>query len=273
MNQKKASGGWITLIMGILFIVGSLAILFGNYEMIFGSNVSNINKLLREGSLDSNVGSYVEADFDAILENFAETTHKVNFIPVGKDQHYLAWMDDESFMAVSVKGKVVKEFERVMEETWNFLESDDAKLTDTPVHVKGKLVKLTGDLKKYYDEALDSWGIDSTYDIHYYAIDCTSSQLILIAGVGILLALGAIMLIAFASNRRAIRDAKLAAQYGINPAASFPTEYSTGSSESTWTEPEMVAQTTETVEVAAENATEQVAETVEVAAEQVAEEQ
>ena len=233
MKPKKQSGGWLLLILAILFIIGAAFLVITNAENIFGTEVSNINKLLAEGSLESNVDSYIEMDIDAVVENYAETTHKTNGITTGKDQHYIIWLDDDSMISVSVNNKKqIAELNRVLDETWDYLEDKTQALTENKVHLKGKIVKLGTELKKYYQQCLDEVGItDADRDIYFLTVDCTDSRLFLIIATAVLLVLAIIMLIAFTATRKAITKAKIAADYAINQNASFPTEFSTVSAE------------------------------------------
>ena len=214
MKNQKQGGGWTLLIFGIILLAIGLLCLASESEMIFGTEVSNINKLLSEHSLESNLDSYIELDIDAVLDNFAEMTHKTYGITTGKDQYYIIWLDDDSMIALSANGKNAKELDRIMDETWDYVDEKTEDLTADRLHIKGKLVNLTLDEKKYYQESLDDLGLTpDSRDLHYYKIDCTDSQLFLILMVVVLCGLGLLLIVLFVNHRRAMRRAMEAADY------------------------------------------------------------
>ncbi len=208
MNKQKKSGGWILLILGIVFFLFASVFTISESEMIFGKKVSNINKFLEQGTLAENLDSYIEIDVDAVLDNFAERTHKTYGITTGKDQYYLIWLDDDSMIALTANGKkAIAELERVYDETWDYLDEKAAYLTENPVHLKGKLVSMGDDVKKFYQESLDYLEVSSAdRDIYYYVIDCNDSQLLLIGVAVVLFGLSALLLVLFATTRRSLRN-------------------------------------------------------------------
>ena len=214
MNKQKQGGGWTLLIIGILLLAVGLLCFVSESEMILGTEVSNINKLLSEHSLENNLDSYVELDIDAVVDNFAEMTHKTYGITTGKDQYYIVWLDDDSMIALAANGKNVKELDRILDETWDYIDDKAVDLTSDTLHVKGKLVNMSVDEKKFYQESLDYIGVtEDERDIHYYKIDCTDSRLFLILMVVVLCGLGLLLIILFVNHRRAMRRAIEAADY------------------------------------------------------------
>ncbi len=203
------------LIIGVLLLAIGILCFMSESEMILGTEVSNINKLLSEHSLSSNLDSYLEIDIDAVLDNFAEMTHKTYGITTGKDQYYIIWLDDDSMIALAANGKsTISELDRIMDETWDYIDDKTADLTSEKLHLKGKLVNLTLDEKKYYQENLEYLGItEEKRDIHYYKIDCTDSQFFLIMMVVVLVLLGLLMIFLFVKHRKAMRKAMEASDY------------------------------------------------------------
>ena len=65
-----------SLIVGIIFVIFAVVMTLANNELLFKREGTNLNKLLSQGSVSSNVGSMVSVKVDAVLDNFAETTHK-----------------------------------------------------------------------------------------------------------------------------------------------------------------------------------------------------
>ena len=101
-----------------------------------------------------------------------------------------------------------------MDETWDYIDDKTADLTSSKLHLKGKLVSLTPDEKKYYKDSLDYMGVsEDSRDIHYYKIDCTDSQFFLIVMVVVLVGLGLLMIFLFVNHRKAMRKAMEASDY------------------------------------------------------------
>lgn len=205
------------LILGVIIFAIGLLCFVSESEMILGSEVSNINKLLSEHSIESNLDSYIEVNVDAVVENFAEMTHKTYGITTGKDQYYIIWLDDDSMIALAANGKDTKELDRILDETWDYIDNKKAELTKDPITLKGKLVNMTLDEKKYFQESLDYLGVSQNdRDIHYYKIDCTDSQFFLIIMVVVLCGLGLLLIILFVNHRKAMRRAIEAADLGFD---------------------------------------------------------
>ena len=212
--MKKKGPSIATLIVPVLFLAFGIISLILYSDLIFGIKVSNINKFLQQGTVEANEGSFVEMDIDAVLDNFAETSHKRNGITIGKDQHYLVWLDDDSMIAVSVKSKKdVNAMNDIMDKTWDVLDEKADDFTDTPLHLKGKLRKMSSEMKNYYQKSLDYFGITSAdRDIHYYVIDCTDSRLLAILITAFFFVVAIPMLISFISGKARARRAAIAAE-------------------------------------------------------------
>ena len=228
--MKKKGPSLATLIVPIMFLAFGIISLILYSDLIFGTKVSNINKLLQQGTVEANEGSFVEMDIDAVLDNFAETSHKRNGITIGKDQHYLVWLDDDSMIAVSVKSKKdVNAMNDIMDVTWDYVDGKRETLADEPLHLKGKLQKMSSEMKNYYQKSLDYFGITSAdRDIHYYVVDCTDSQLLAILVTAFFFVVAIPMLVAFISGKAKARRAALEAEveadmgYAYQP---YPAEY------------------------------------------------
>ena len=228
--MKKKGPSIATLIVPVMFLAFGIISLILYSDLIFGTKVSNINKLLQQGTVEANEGSFVEMDIDAVLDNFAETSHKRNGITIGKDQHYLVWLDDDSMIAVSVKSKKdVNAMNDIMDVTWDYVDGKRETLADEPLHLKGKLQKMSSEMKNYYQKSLDYFGITSAdRDIHYYVVDCTDSQLLAILVTAFFFVVAIPMLVAFISGKAKARRAALEAEveadmgYAYQP---YPAEY------------------------------------------------
>ena len=133
-------------------------------------------------------------------------------------------------IAVSVKSKSdIAAIEEIMEKTWDYVDGKTEVFTDTPLHLKGKLQKMSLEMKNYYQKSLDYFGITSAdRDIHYYVVDCTDSQLLAILVTAFFFVVAIPMLVAFISGKAKARRAALEAEveadmgYAYQP---YPAEY------------------------------------------------
>ena len=226
--KKKQSPSWVLLVGAIFFLALAILCVILYSDLMFGTKVSNINKLLQQGTLESNSGSYVEMDIDAVLDNFAETSHKKYGITIGKEQHYLVWLDDDSMIAVSVKGsKNVDAMNEIMEKTWDWVDGKTEDLTDTPLHLKGKIGKMDTELKTYFQQSLNHFGITSAdRDIHYYQIDCTDSRLMTMLMTAFFFVLFILFVVLFFAERAKVRRAALADEVAADMGFGYPGEHS-----------------------------------------------
>ncbi len=208
MRYGKQTPAWSVLVVGISFLAFSLIMVLLYGPLMFGTKVTDINTLLRESRLKERVGKYVELDVDAVLENFAETVHKTNGFTTGKDQHFLVWLDDDSMIAVTVTGKNATAMKDIMDATWNYLDEKSDSLTQTPLHLKGKIEELSTQMRGYYQQALDNLGLTSAErDIYYLRIDCTETQLLSLLITGGMFAFGVLMTLGYFKLRKKEKEA------------------------------------------------------------------
>lgn len=222
MRNGKKTPAWSVLVVGIMFLASSLIMVWLYGPLMFGAKVTDINTLLRESRVKESVGKYVELDVDAVLENFAETVHKTNGFTTGKDQHFLVWLDDDSMIAVSVSGKNTTTMKNIMDATWNYLDEKTDSLTSTPLHLKGKIEEMSGQLRGYYQEALDYFGLTSAErDIYYYRIDCTETQLLSLLVTGGMFAFGVFMTLGYFRIRKKEKESSQVIE-GFEPQSQEP---------------------------------------------------
>ncbi len=198
MRNGKKTPTWGVLVVGIMFLAFSLIMVWLYGPLMFGTKVTDINTLLRENRVKESTGKYVELDVDAVLENFAETVHKTNGFTTGKDQHFLVWLDDDSMIAVSVTGKNTTAMKNIMDATWEYLDGKSDSLTKTPLHLKGKIEEMSGQLLSYYREALEYFNLnEADRDIYYLRINCTDTQLLSLLITGGMFAFGVVMTLGY----------------------------------------------------------------------------
>lgn len=195
-NKKNTLNKIFMIIFGVFMLIGALMPFISHGSYMFGGKPKHLSEILKTNDLYNYKDKFVSAEIDAIIDVYAETKRTYNFIPVGKENHYILWLDDGSMMSLAISGKD-KEIEEIINSTWDYLDEKSDYLTDKPLHVEGVINSLGGDVRKYFDEALEYFGIDeSVATIHYYEIDATDSRLLNWVASLIMFAIGSLLLYA-----------------------------------------------------------------------------
>ena len=195
---KELIKTFVFALLGIMMFVYGLYSLITSSSYIFLAKTSDLNQIVINDDIDRYENKYVSLDVDAIIDVFGQTKHTINgIIPTGTDTHYIVWLMDESFIGLSTN-KNIDALDKVLQDTYNYLDYKSEYLTAEPVHVEGKLERLTGELSGYYRDVLRQWNIDSSdYPIHYNTINATESRLYILA-VSLLSILAGLVLLATA---------------------------------------------------------------------------
>lgn len=193
MKKEKTKGGYIaqsviSLIAAILIAVLLFAACSDDIKYLFGK-AKNMNNMLAEGGLEK--GEYVSVGVDAVVDWYAETTYKINgVIPAGSKWHCLIWLDDDSFISLTVKGKknkdIINGLINDMEKYMNYQTEE----LPSPVVFEGKITSIGSEVDEYYDDAIRYFGITGN-EVHYLTIDTTYSKTsIIIYGIIFLAIIG-----------------------------------------------------------------------------------
>ena len=166
-------------------------------------------------------GEYVQVGVDVCFDWYAETTHKVNGIPTGKEKHCIIMLENGDIMSLTVKGKKkYKVIDEIIDDTWNYMYDETGNSTlHTPVIFEGKITNVGSEVSKYYREYMselsdgfnDAWG----YRPNYYelTIDTTDnkvSTLFWYIGGALLVALFIFGIVACKKSLKAIKTAEKA---------------------------------------------------------------
>jgi hypothetical protein len=215
-KNNGIGGGVAFIIVGVLLLFIAVCIFIGDSDFIF-NGADDINTMIEE--LRLNPGEYTSVRIDADFGAYAETQHTINgFIPAGKEQHYMVWLDDGSLISVTVKGKnEYDKMDAIEEQTYDYI--DNGGSLGKSVTYVGKISAVSGDLKTYYQEALDYIGAsDSDVNIYYLDIDTTQTKGSIIRTVVLFLAIGILLIVlGIVTIRNAKKQKAAAAQ--INSAA------------------------------------------------------
>ncbi|MBQ8316908.1 MAG: hypothetical protein IJX85_01070 [Lachnospiraceae bacterium] len=175
--QKKSIVGNI---IGVVIITALIALfLVSQAGYLFDSTpIDIVEHIEAEGAPVK--GEYVSVEVDAVVEHFAETDHRINgIIPMGTDNHYLLWLTDDSFIALTANGKeLCNKLSDIKNQTQLYVMGNTDYLSD-PVKIEGKVATMDSEIEDYYRDALDYWGIYSSdgLQIYYVTIDETDSKL------------------------------------------------------------------------------------------------
>jgi uncharacterized membrane protein len=220
-NGNSVVGGVLFIIIGIVLMFLGVCTFIGDSDFIF-NGADDIYTMIDEQRLNS--GEFTSVRIDANFGAYAETRDMINgVIPVGKEQHYVVWLDDGSLISVTVKGSSKYDRMDVIEEqTYDYI-NNGGNLGKSVTYV-GKISTVGGDLKKYYQEALDYLGVDETsVNVYYLDIDTTETKESIIGLSLFFLVLGILLIVIEictikAAKKRKAAAAQLATQ-AVNPTA------------------------------------------------------
>lgn len=211
-NKQNKSGGIVGSVIMIIVCAFLTFVLFvSEMDNLFGEP-RDLNAILADGASPQK-GEYVSVGVDAVVDWYAETTYKINgIIPAGKKQHCILWLDDGSFISMTVKGKNVDTVNRLINETEKYLNRETEYLP-TPVVFTGKISSIGTEVNQYWHEGLSYYGI-SEYDpeltVYSLTIDTTETKTqmwLMIALFGALTILFVIILIANIKKKKKIKEA------------------------------------------------------------------
>lgn len=212
MKKEKTKGGYVvqsvaSLIAAILIALLLFAAFSDDIKYLFGK-AENMNNVLAEGKPEK--GEYVSVGVDAVVDWYAETTYKINgIIPAGSKWHCLIWLDDESFISLTVKGKKNKDIiNGLINDTEKYLnyQTDELPL---PVVFEGKITSIGSEVDEYYDDAIRYYGLIGE-EVHYLTIDTSYSKTsIIIYGIIFLAMIGG-FIAAFIGGIKGVKRLKAA---------------------------------------------------------------
>jgi hypothetical protein len=206
-NGGLIGGGVLIIIVGVLLMFLGVCVFIGDSDFIL-NGADDINTMIEERRL--NPGEFTSVRIDANFGAYAETRHMINgVIPAGTEQHYMVWLDDGSLISVTVKGSSkYDKMDAIEDQTYEYI--DDGGTLSKSVTYVGEISTVSGDLKKYYQEALDYLGADDTnVNIYYLDIDTTQTKesiigvCLLFLVMGIAMVVGGICLIKSGKKRKA----------------------------------------------------------------------
>ena len=183
-GEKKSS-----IVLRIIFcgLFAALLVGFGIFNLInhadyyFGS-AKNIDEMLASGNVEKD--EYVSIGVDAVFDWYAETTHKINGIPAGKEQHCIVWLSNGDIISLTVKGKKnYAKIDEIIDATWAAMD-DETGMTSlhTPVVFEGKITNVGYEVKQYYDDyigKMEDADFFEWYGTKYYelTIDTTDNKM------------------------------------------------------------------------------------------------
>ena len=187
-GAKKTKSGYITSII-LLGLVSLLIVGFGVINLIahadyYFGKAKEINDMVADGGQPQK-GEYVQVGVDICFDWYAETTHKVNGIPTGKEKHCVIMLENGDIMSLTVKGKKnYDKIDEIINATWDYMgDETGTKYLHTPVIFEGKITNVGYEVSKYYKEYMsdlsdsfyNAWG----YRPNYYelTIDTTDNKM------------------------------------------------------------------------------------------------
>lgn len=179
MKRKKSGSSLLTFICTVLLfgfltvfmVIDSMPMFLNQYEDFYElEKTSGVNK-------DDYVSLYV----NGVIGNYAETKHYTNFIPTGKDEHYMIWLDNDEIISLAVKKKsIIEQMDKLTDATWAWLDAQNSGDTSATlpqgIILKGRIRTMDPEIEGYYQQCLDELGISSeNMKIYYVNLDTTST--------------------------------------------------------------------------------------------------
>ncbi len=233
-SQLKSNGSAIRIsLLCILFFWGlGVALVIGGKDVIL-DNARDFYEVEASGGVEKD--DYVSLYVDGVIGNFAETKHYTNMIPTGKDEHYIILLENQEFIPVIVKNKKIQsEFDRICEETWNYLDntSKDGETTTRPkgITVKGVVATLNPEIEGYYKEWLESMGVSPDENkVYYVTLDTTQTKMSVIGMALLSIAIGLMNLWFVITSIRKRKELKAMQENGetLSPAMQEDMTYET----------------------------------------------
>lgn len=182
-SKGKTKGNYVA--SAVLCIIAAIALLFvtlalfvSDSDFLLKGKMVDLNQTLAQGNSPQK-DDHVQIDALGVLGQYAETKHTINgIIPAGKEKHYVAMLDESTFISVTVKGNNnVKKFEDASNDFLNAMMSSDSM--PKPVHIEGRIKVVSGELDTYFTKAISSLGVKTAdgYNVYHMDIDTTSTRL------------------------------------------------------------------------------------------------
>ena len=182
-----------TLVAGLFCIGFGLFVIISNSRYMFGGKPADLNELIKENpdisSSEIEDKDVVSLKIDYSFGNFAIEKNKSYGIPMGEKKFYIIYLEDDSVMAVAVKGDDVRKMEAITNHTL----SQNGYTGASTIRLEGAVYKIVDtDLKKYYDNALTNLGIKGVegnqIKMRYIYIDASTNRksMWLVSGLSLL---------------------------------------------------------------------------------------
>lgn len=173
---KSILYGVFCTILGIVIWIYGIYNLVHYADFYFKGETFDLNQAIANGE-EFPHNTYVSITTNSVLGNYAETKHTYGFIPIGKDEHYIVFLDDDTFMSVTVKGhSMVDQLEKITNDTW----ASDDYYADSYITFVGRITDFTGgELYGYYTDAFSQMGLDTSASdspIRNISLDATESR-------------------------------------------------------------------------------------------------
>ncbi len=156
--RQSNQGGWVSVAIAI--IAFAVVVIISNKENIKSAFTSAYDIYDVDAS-DIKIGDGIKTDIYAVLDTFGtlETTTKNSKTGsvTGRTYHYYYIIpvfdgDETYYMAVKVSESDKKEFDRISDDTWDYLLGDSDYFTDDELPVEGNIQKLDSQGYEYMVE-------------------------------------------------------------------------------------------------------------------------
>ncbi|MBO4457078.1 MAG: hypothetical protein J5802_05115 [Butyrivibrio sp.] len=157
-KSEKQNRILLYVIFGALFLFGAwyFASEWKNIVNEFTGGHENLTDVLIKGDIDDADFEYYDTDIDASLGRFASMTEGND----EKEAYFIVWLSDDSLAAAEVDGeKDKKEFDRIADETWAYVNGETDYFTKDTFKGTVKVRHMEGELLTMYTQTIEEMGI------------------------------------------------------------------------------------------------------------------
>ena len=177
MNNQKSFVA--QLVICLLCLVGAIAVTIGatlEGMPVLTNKVPEFSDVLAESGEGKLPRGYVKMKVDALVDIYATYTERHYFI-TRKSDFYIAWLDDDSFITVTVpEGHDSDVLDEIIDDTWDYATGVTNVLTDKSVEYYGFVQPLVDQANELYDERLEECGIDKNENlVRRQMVKCTTN--------------------------------------------------------------------------------------------------
>ncbi len=198
------------IVFGALFLIGAW-FFFSDLKNIvneFTGGHEKLNSVLANGDIDNADFEYYDTEIDASLGRFASMTEGND----EKEVYFIVWLSDDSLAAAKVgRTKDKKEFDRIADETWAYVNGETDYFTKDTFKGTVEIRHMNGELLTMYSQTIEDMGItEDDFVIRDVLLDFDEGRMIkhdaIVFGIMGLIGLVGLVIILLPSRKDNIKE-------------------------------------------------------------------